>query len=214
MDGPLPAIALAGLPLGLWLLAANPSTPPATQFAAPEPVGFIVEVLVDGEEEWRDVGDRGGTRDAECDVMFRYQSTSGRVVFSKSKSKIRGGWYAQLKDRDGNKPGSGGLFAFKIPGSFGATPYSDAPQESLFWWRGQTRQSCNKRHRYRVQLEGKEAWNGSTRFVGVERKLYFPSKYTWTRNTNIDLGYIDLCLADGNRCDRPYYPGGNPTPYP
>jgi hypothetical protein len=214
MNGSLSAIAVAGVPLGLWLLSANPARRPAAQSTAFEPVGFTVEVLIDGEEDWRRAADDGGTRYGECDVMFRYQSTGGKVVFSKSKSKIRGGWYAQLKDRFGNKPGDGGLFALRMPGIFSATPYSDSPRESLFWWRGQTRQDCNKRRRYRVQLAGKEAWNGSTRFIGVERVLYYPSKYSWTRNTNIDLGYIDLCLSDGNRCDRPYYPGGDHTPYP
>lgn len=80
--------------------------------------------------------------------------------------------------------------------------------------RASSTEGCDKRRRYRFDIEGKEAWNGNTRFVGVERVLYHPSDREWTRDTNVDLGYLDLCLADGNRCDRPYYPGGKSTPFP
>jgi hypothetical protein len=190
--------------------STSPVVPPTDATASLKPVLKAVA----GVEEAGTSSGNSGAHLAGCDVVFRFQSTAGTVVFAESKSKIRGGWYAQLRDRYGNGPGTGGLFVLRPPGIFGPTPYTDSPRESLYYWRGETRQGCDKWRRYRLQIEGKEAWNGNTRFVGVERVLYYPSKDGWTRSTNIDLGYIDLCLSDGNRCDEPYYPGGNSTPYP
>lgn len=78
--------------------------------------------------------------------------------------------------------------------------------------RGELRQKCDLRRRYRFRIKGRPAAvNGNTRYAHIERDLYYPSTTGWTKNTTIDLGYLDLCLADPNRCSRPYYPGGNKT---
>lgn len=213
----LPAVTAVGMvPIGLLLFAASASTPSArsTESKAQMPG---LEVLVEGQDVWTPVGESGHASSGDasnCNITVRYQSTAGFVDFARSSSKVRGGWYARLLNSSGEPYEKKFLGRVPTVGGWENIPYSDSPQESLYYWVGEVRQGCDKRRRYRFDIEGKEAWNGNTRFVGVERQLYHPSTTGWTRDTNIDLGYLDLCLADGNRCDKPYYPGGNYTPFP
>jgi hypothetical protein len=124
----------------------------------------------------------------------------------RSKVRVRGGLWVRLGEAWG-----GELFIGKPILVF---PYSDDPQESLFFMTVQLKEKCDKRRRYKFHLEGKIAPNGNKKFLGIERDLYYPSKDGFTRSTSIDLGYLDLCMADGNRCDEPYYPRGKATPPP
>lgn len=215
MSGSPVVMGVVLVPIGLLLIAAGADAPRASSTEASVHVPGV-EVLVEDEDVWKPVSESiGASKETalNCDITVRYQSTGGTVDFGRSNAKIRGGWYARLLNADG-KTYAGPILIHKAPIGWSPIPYSDSPQESLFYWKGEVRQGCDKNRRYRFNIEGKEAWNGSTRFVGVERVLYHPSETGWTRDTNVDLGYLDLCLADGNRCDRPYYPGGNSTPFP
>lgn len=215
MSGSPVVVAVVLVPIGLLLSSPGGDMPRASSTEASAPMAGV-EVLVEGEGTWKPLsGSIGASNEGvlNCDITFRYQSTGGRVDFGRSNSKIRGGWYARLLNADG-KTYAGPILIQKAPMGWSPIPYSDSPQESLFYWKGEVRQGCDRHRRYRLKIEGKEAWNGNKRFVGVERVLYHPSERGWTRDTNVDLGYLDLCLADGNRCDRPYYPGGKSTPFP
>lgn len=65
-----------------------------------------------------------------------------------------------------------------------------------------------------VKVKGSPYWSETVTgrsnepWVGVERWVYFPSQSSWTKKTTVDLGYLDLCLRDGTKCNRPYYPSG------
>lgn len=168
-----------------------------------------LDVLERGSEVWAPVGSTlGEPGKAGCDITVRWQTSAADIYLYKSKVRVRGTFWTRLV-------GTGAFSWGQIsPPAPLIHPYSSNPKESLFHFSHELHQSCSKYRRYRFKIVGRTATNGSTRFEGVERELYYPSSSSWTRTTNLDLGYLDLCLADGSRCSKPYYPGGNRTPYP
>jgi len=172
----------------------------------------VLEVLEAGAD-WRPFGGAGEAESPprrDCAITIRWQTSAADMDVARSKVRVRGLPWVVLGDNWGNP------FPLKpdpvTPGLIQA--YSADPRNTLFYLTAPLNQDCDKRRRYRFRLVGRAATNGSSRFYGIERDLYFPSSDGWTTTTNLDLGYLDLCMADGHQCDGPYYPGGNPTPFP
>jgi len=188
-----------------WGPAAPPPVEPQPE--APAPHAVLVDVIED-ETDTALAGEDHGEAEAEiCWVTFWYQSSSGRINPKFSKVKVRGGAWRRLDRMQ--------RFSFGLTGSsVRIIPYSDHPEESLFWFEADLTQSCDKRRRYRFKVLGQQSNLGYMTYQGVERELYYPSPTGWTTRTKIDLGYLELCLADASKCNKPYYPGNRGTPPP
>lgn len=137
--------------------------------------------------------------DAACSVVIRWQTSASDLTVLGSKVRVRNLPWATLGGSWGGVP------RVSLP-----EPYSDDPGNSLFFVNVELNQDCDRFRRYRFDLSGR----AGTRFEGLSRELYYPREDGFTRETNIDLGYLDLCMADGHECDGPYYPADNRTPFP
>jgi len=181
--------------------AERGSAVPASAWS-PAPAAPGLEVLEEGGE-WRPVGesDEGGPEEgAACTVMVRWQTSAADLNVGDSKVRVRGLPWVRIGE---------------IWGPFVGHPtfvyaYRDDPGNTLFYMSMNLNQSCDRYRRYRFRLEGRSG----TRFSFTTRDLYFPRENGFTKETDLDLGYLDLCMADGHECDQPYYPGGNQTPWP
>ncbi len=173
--------------------------------------GPVLEVLEEGGAWWRGpfAPEPEAPTTADCTVTIRWQTSAAYLDVERSKVRVRGLPWVELGERWGIRAMGRNTIT---PGEIYA--YSDDPGNTLFFLTAPLNQDCDKRRRYRFRLMGRQAANGNERFIGIERDFYFPSSDSWTTDTNLDLGYLDLCLSDGHQCDGPYYPGGNPTPFP
>lgn len=156
------------------------------------------------------VGDALETAEG-CDVLILWYSKRAELDFHRAQVRVRGApnWAYIVADR------------FSRWWPLGFVPqnpcllYGCLTNGVLWNWKHELkRKRCDLNRRYRFKIVGLEniVGGGSNEpYVGVERWVYFPSKTGWTKKTHIDVGYLDLCLRDGTKCSRPYYPTG-PTP--
>jgi len=167
-----------------------------------------VDVMEQGTSTWRTLGTSvpaGGASEDKCTIMVRWQSTGAELRRNDSHVRVKGLSWVRLGASWG---------VASIQGDGDVVPYSRQAGESLFYFYQGLNQQCSKYRRYRFKLEGKVTYTGNRKFVGITRELYFPSSNGWTRQTRLDLGYVDLCMLDASKCNGPYYPGGNQTPMP
>lgn len=138
-----------------------------------------------------------------CDILILWHTWRGDISASRSEVRVRGalGWTKLVKKNlirlGSNKP------RFLQYGK-------------IFNWSTELRQNeCDKDRRYRFRIVAPtmtgEPVRSNEPYAGTERWLYVPSSNGWTRQTRIDVGYLDLCVIDGTKCGKPYYPSG-PTP--
>lgn len=148
---------------------------------------------------------------AGCDILVLWFTKRADLDFHRAQVRVRGAptWSYLVDSR------------FSRGWPWGYVPqnpcllYGCLTNGVVWNWKHELKQKrCDLNRRYRFKIVGLEniVGGGSNEpYVGVERWLYFPSKAGWTKKTHIDVGYLDLCLRDGTKCSRPYYPTG-PTP--
>jgi len=168
---------------------------------APE-TGLVIQTLEDGM--WRPVrpapGGSARGRDGSavgCHIYIRWHGWTARIDHQddQHRVKIRGLlWVKHLPQWKGNVTTNGRVWNWKLE---------------------LQNDNCDKQRQYRFRIYGVDKLdNGSTnRYAGVERYLYYPSSTTFTTKVDLDLGYLDGCLAGVVTCNKPYYPTNKPTPH-
>lgn len=202
-------VLTGGFLFGLNATTATPQEVAHAFEVGDAPTLQLAEVITEdaGEAPAAVVGSDDG--EAGCWIILWWQSSAADLQPWESMVRVRGLLWRHLIKGGGDFP-----LLFKVPG-LPIEAASDHPYNSNFRVSVElTQKNCNLRRRYRFRIKGKaQAANGSTRYAHIERDLYYPSSTGWTKNTDISLGYLDLCLADPKHCSRPYYPNGDPNAF-
>lgn len=203
-------VVTGGFLFGLNATMATPQEVAHISQIDDSPTVQLAEVITEnaGEAPAAVAGSDDG--EAGCWIILWWQSYAADLKPQESKVKVRGLPWKYLTYAWGGKS----PLLHEVP-SPPIEAASDDPRNSNFRMRVELAQKkCNLRRRYRFRIKGKaQAANGSTRYAHIERDLYYPSSTGWTKNTDISLGYLDLCLADPKHCSRPYYPNGDPNAF-
>lgn len=144
---------------------------------------------------------------AGCDILILWHTYRGAMDYDRAQVRVRGApTWAKVR---------GSMLDFI--GQIGTPPVLPLTNGRVWNWRESLKQEgCAKDRRYRFRIyappQTAEPVTSNRPYTGTERWIYFPSETGWTRNTHIDLGFLDLCIMDGTKCGRPYYPNGAATP--
>lgn len=162
-------------------------------------VGVLAAVVV--HQAWSET--ETPARANGCDVLILWHTWRGRIDYSRSEVRVKSFPWVRLR-------GS------KFPASISPPPPETRTNGRVWNWKEELRQErCDRDRRYRFMVVAPESTGVPVRsnepYAGAERWLYVPSATGWTRKTNVDAGYLDLCVVDGTKCSKPYYPSG-PTP--
>ncbi len=139
-----------------------------------------------------------------CDVLVLWHTYRGSIQHTESQVRVRGavGWTDMNTER--------------AIGMIWAPPEKVSTNGRVYNWPHSLRlERCDLDRRYRFKVVAPQMTGEPVRsnepYAGTVRWLYVPSSTGWTRSTRIDAGYLDLCVMDGTKCNKPYYPSG-PTP--
>lgn len=144
---------------------------------------------------------------AGCDILILWYTYRTEIDEKASQVRVKGApnWSYLHGNRVERLP------SFTV----GPAPYIATNGVTWNWKQELKQERCDLNRRYRFRVRGLDEMvtgNSNEPYVGTERWLYFPSESGWTQRTRLDLGYTDLCLMDGTKCGKPYYPSGKSTP--
>lgn len=144
-----------------------------------------------------------------CHVLIKWYTYRAELDYGAAQVKVKGSpYWSRIWEE--KRLVNRGFWA--IPSPYGDEPPGVVTNGVIWNWPAELQQKrCDLNRRYRFKIVGlPETVTGRSNepWVGVERWVYVPSRSSWTQKTTVDLGYLDLCLRDGTKCNGPYYPSG------
>ena len=143
-----------------------------------------------------------------CDILIAWNTYRGAIDPYRSYVKVKGLTWVKLHPKGWS---SAALALIESP------PPLIRTNGRIYNWKEDLRQErCDRDRRYRLKVAAPDQTGEPVRsnepYAGTERWLYVPSNTGWTKKTTIDAGYLDWCVIDGTKCNKPYYPNGASTP--